>query len=121
MPNSKTIMEKLVVQGIIQIVMDVVQVTPKKRNNRVINPLKINKMHRKSRFLVGLATAAITFGCLWFSMGADHFNRGHKLCEREQCCMMEEHHRHCCDESKEIHADKVIIIKEVVKTDSIKK
>jgi hypothetical protein len=35
--------------------------------------------------------------------------------------MMEEHHRHCCDESKEIHADKVIIVKEVVERDSIKK
>lgn len=78
-------------------------------------------MHRRSRFLVGLATAAITFGCLWFSLGADHFNRGHKLCDREHGCMMEEHHRHCCEQSKEIHADKVIIVKEVVKTDTIKK
>lgn len=78
-------------------------------------------MHRRSRFLVGLATAAITFGCLWFTMGADNFNRGHKFCEREHCCAMEDHHRHCCDEPKEIHADKVIIVKEIVETDSIKK
>jgi len=77
-------------------------------------------MHRRSRFLVGLATAAITFGCLWVSMGQEHFNRGHKLCEREHCYMMEEHHRHCCEETKEIRTDKVIIIKEVVKNDSVK-
>jgi len=77
-------------------------------------------MHRKSRFLVGLATAAITFGCLWFSLGADHFNRGHKFCEREHGCMLEEHHRHCCEESREVHADKVIIVKEIIKSDTIK-
>jgi len=79
-------------------------------------------MHIKSGFLVGLAAAAITFGSLWFSLGPDHFNRGHKFCERERCCMMEEHHqKQCCDESKEIHASKVIIINEGAKTDSIVK
>lgn len=78
-------------------------------------------MHRRSRFLVSLGVAAITFGCLWFSMGAEHFNRGHKFCEREHCCVMEEHERHCGQETKEIHADKVIIVKEVIKADTIKK
>jgi len=78
-------------------------------------------MHRKSRFLVGLAVAAITFGSLWFGMGSDHFNRGHKLCDREYGCMKMKHHRHCCEEAKEIHTDKVIIVKEVIQTDSIKK
>jgi len=78
-------------------------------------------MHRRSRFLVSLGIAAITFGSLWLSMGAEHFNRGHKLCEREHCCMMEEHERHCGQETKEIHADKVIIVKEVIKADTIKK
>jgi hypothetical protein len=90
------------------------------QKKKVNNPLKTNAMHRKSGFLVGLAVAAITFGGLWFGMGSDHFNRGHKLCDREHSCMME-HHRHCCEEANEVHADKVIIIKEVVKTDSIKK
>jgi len=37
-------------------------------------------MHRKSRFLISLVIAAITFGTLWLSLGADHFNRGHKFC-----------------------------------------
>jgi len=78
-------------------------------------------MHRKSRFLVGLATTTITFCGLWFGLGSEHFNRGHKLCEREHCGMMEEHHRHCCEEGKEVHVDKVIIVKEIVQTDSIKK
>jgi hypothetical protein len=78
-------------------------------------------MHRRGRFIVGLATAAITFGCLWLSLGAGHFNRGHKLCEREQCCIATEHHKHCCEEPKEIHADKVIIVKEILETDSIRK
>jgi hypothetical protein len=92
----------------------------KRRINEVINPLETNKMYRRSRFLVGLAAAAITFSCLWFSMGLEYFNHGHKFCERGHGCMMEEHHRHCCEEAKEIRADKVIIVKEVVKTDSIK-
>ena len=78
-------------------------------------------MYRRSRFLVGLAAAAITFGSLWFAMGPEHFNRGHRFCHHEQCCMHEEHERNACEQVKEIHADKVIIIKEVVKTDSIKK
>jgi hypothetical protein len=43
-------------------------------------------MHRKSRFLVALAVAAITFGTLWLTMGEDQFNRGHRLCEHEHCC-----------------------------------
>lgn len=43
-------------------------------------------MHRKSRFTVALAVAAITFGTLWLTLGADQFNRGHQLCEHEHCC-----------------------------------
>ena len=43
-------------------------------------------MHRKSRFLVALAIAAITFGTLWLTLGPDQFNRGHRLCEHEHCC-----------------------------------
>lgn len=43
-------------------------------------------MHRKSRFTVALAIAAITFGTLWLTLGADQFNRGHQLCEHKHCC-----------------------------------
>jgi hypothetical protein len=43
-------------------------------------------MHRKSRFLISLAIAAIAFGTLWITLGADQFNRGHRLCEHEHCC-----------------------------------
>lgn len=43
-------------------------------------------MHRKSRFTVALAIAAITFGTLWLTLGADQFNRGHQICEHEHCC-----------------------------------
>ena len=72
-------------------------------------------MYRKSRFLVTLAAAAITFGCLWFSLGSDNFNRGHKFSEREHCGT------EMCGETKVIHADKVVIINDEVKTDSIVK
>jgi ATP/ADP translocase len=49
-------------------------------------PKKTIIMHRKSRFLVALAIAAITFGTLWLTLGSDQFNRGHRLCEHEHCC-----------------------------------
>jgi hypothetical protein len=58
----------------------------RQRNNQVTNLKKTIKMHRKSRFLVALAIAAITFGTLWLTLGADQFNRGHRLCEHEHCC-----------------------------------
>ena len=80
-------------------------------------------MHRRSRFLVGLAAAAITFGSLWFGMGSEHFNRGHRPCHRmmEHCCMMnEEHHKDCCEQPEE-GAKKVVVIEKVIKTDTIKK
>ena len=78
-------------------------------------------MHRKSRFLVGLATAAITFGSLWFTLGPSHFNRGHRM-----CCGMEHHcfrkeNSECCEQSEKQNTRKVIVIKELVKNDSIKK
>jgi len=60
---------------------------------------------RRNGFLIGLAVAALTFGGLWFGLGSDHFNRGHKLCEREHCCMMEHHQNHCGDEGKTIQAN----------------
>jgi len=60
---------------------------------------------RRNGFLLGLAVAALTFGGLWFGLGSDHFNRGHKFCEREHCCMMERHQNHCGDEGKTIQAN----------------
>ena len=59
---------------------------------------------RRNGFLLGLAVAVITFGGLWFGMGSDHFNRGHKMCEREHCGMMIHHQRPCCDEAKTVQA-----------------
>ena len=58
----------------------------RQRNNQVKNLKKTIIMHRKSRFLVALAIAAITFGTLWLTLGSDQFNRGHRLCEHEHCC-----------------------------------
>ena len=81
-------------------------------------------MYRRSRFLVGLAAAAITFASLWFTMGPEHFNRGHRMCHRmeQRCCMKEEREdNECGGQMEEHHGKKVIIIKEVIKTDSIKK
>ena len=60
---------------------------------------------RRNGFLIGLAVAALTFGGLWFGLGSDHFNRDHKLCEREHCCMMERHQNHCGDEGKTVQAN----------------
>ena len=78
-------------------------------------------MHRKSRFSISLGIAAITFGILWLSLGADHFNRGHKLCQNEYCnstCVAD---KYSDQHAKEIHADKVVIIQQVVKADTIQK
>jgi hypothetical protein len=89
----------------------------------VLQSKKNNIMYRKSRFLVGLATAAITFGSLWFGKGSEHFNRGHRPCRpmMEHCCMHEDHFRECDQgEHSKVH-EKVIVIKEVTKTDSVKK
>jgi len=58
----------------------------RQRNNQAINLNKSIKMHRKSRFSVVLAVAAITFGTLWLALGPDQFNRGHRLCQHEHCC-----------------------------------
>jgi hypothetical protein len=57
-------------------------------------------MYRKSRFLIALATAAITFGSLWFTLGSDHFNCGHRFCEYEHCCMQESHESHSSEQVK---------------------
>jgi len=79
-------------------------------------------MYRKSRFLVGLATAAITFGSLWFTLGPSHFNRGHRSCHTmmEHSCMHHSFSGECNEDVKMQKNEKVIIIKEVIKTDSVK-
>jgi len=44
-------------------------------------------MDRKSKFLISLSTAVITFGLLYATLGPEHFNRGHRGCHRtENCC-----------------------------------
>lgn len=73
---------------------------------------------RRTGFLIALSVATITFGSLWFGLGSENFNRGQKFCERDNCNIIE-HHNHCCEKNKEIKAEKVIIIKEVLKTDTI--
>jgi hypothetical protein len=80
-------------------------------------------MYRKSGFLVGLAAAAITFGSLWFTLGPSHFNHGHRSCHQriENSCM---HHpcSHVCNEDLNVQKnEKVIVIKKVIKTDSVTK
>ena len=80
-------------------------------------------MHRRSRFLVGLAAAAITFSSLWFALPG-HFNRGHRMCHpmERHCCMQQEREDdENCGQMEENHGKKVIIIKEVIKNDTIKK
>ena len=79
-------------------------------------------MSRKSRFLVGLTAAVLTFGGLFATMGPEHFNGGRPLCHLHEhhCCMQEENNRHCGKSTKVINADKVIVIKEVIKTDTVK-
>lgn len=79
-------------------------------------------MSRKSRFLVGFTAAALTFGGLFATMGPAQFNGGRPMCHPHghHCCMQEENYRHCDESTKVIKTEKVIIIKEVAKTDSAK-
>jgi hypothetical protein len=79
-------------------------------------------MHRRSGFIVALATAAITFGSLWFSMGPEHFNRGQRFCHaHEHCCMCDEHKTEVCGQPEKQPVKKVVEIKQAITTDSIKK
>jgi hypothetical protein len=85
-----------------------------------MNQLKNNYMHKKSAIVTAFVTAAITFTCLWFSLGPDHFNRGRNMCE--PCgngCMQIEHRQDCCDDHTKTSQKEVIVIKEVVKKDSV--
>ena len=45
-------------------------------------------MSHKSRFLVGLASAVITFSTLFATLGQDKFNCGRPMCHP--------HHQHSC-------------------------
>jgi len=60
-------------------------------------------MSRKSRFLVGLTAAALTFGGLFATMGPEHFNGGRPMCHPHEhhCCMQEQHDKHCADAPNE--------------------
>ncbi|MEI6556511.1 MAG: hypothetical protein WCL70_13055 [Paludibacter sp.] len=81
-------------------------------------------MHRKSLFFVWFASAAITFGGLWFGLGKDHFNRGHHMCHpmMERHCMMKEMDENECMEKPDNQKnEKVIVIKQAIKNDSVKK
>ncbi len=76
-------------------------------------------MSRKSRFLVGLTVSVLTFGGLWATMGHERFDS----CRHQRmvrCCMQEVQGRHCDASTKEINAEKVIVIKEVIKIDTVK-
>jgi hypothetical protein len=76
-------------------------------------------MSRKSRFLVGLSVAALTFGGLWSTMGPEKFNSCRPCHRMQHCCMHDECNKHCDESTKVINADKVIVVKEVIKQDSV--
>jgi hypothetical protein len=46
-------------------------------------------MKRRNRIVIVFATATVTFGILWLTMGAENFNRGNKLHHEHW-----EHHHH---------------------------
>ena len=46
-------------------------------------------MKRRNRIVIVLATAAVTFGMLWFTLGAENFNRGYRHHYKHW-----EHHHH---------------------------
>ena len=65
-------------------------------------------MSRKSRFIVGLTAAALTFGGLYATMGPDHFNGGRPMCHpHHHCCMQEQQDNHCSDTATDQKSDSV--------------
>ena len=46
-------------------------------------------MKRRNRIITFFATAVITFGTLWITLGAENFNRGYRHHAHW------EHHHHC--------------------------
>ena len=77
-------------------------------------------MNRKTRFLTGLAAAALSFGILYATLGPEHFNRGHRGCHRtENCCG--HHEMKNCDNDREFQGqEKGIENKGSIKPDSTK-
>ena len=55
-------------------------------------------MKKKNKIITVFATAAITFGTLWITLGEEGFNRGH----RHHHAHWEHHH---CDNHEDIQAD----------------
>jgi hypothetical protein len=60
-----------------------------KNLNKTKNKLKCNNMKRRNRIIIVFATAAVTFGILWFTLGAENFNRGYRHHNEHW-----EHHHH---------------------------
>ena len=55
-------------------------------------------MSGKSKFLIGLATAVITFGTLFATLGKQHFIHGCKPCHAmHHCCMQDENEMKNCN------------------------
>ena len=80
-------------------------------------------MSRKSKFLIGLATAIITFGALFATLGQDCFNKcGNRYHHRDNCCMDEMHQRHCDEGRRYKHCNYNVenCPKQEAKTDSVK-
>jgi hypothetical protein len=77
-------------------------------------------MNRKSKFIIGLSTAVITFGLLYATLGQQHFNRGHKCCHKtENCCGHQRMEK--CENSPEVGAkDGTMDKKASINTESTK-
>ena len=103
---------------VIMIVSAIVRIQKKKKQQSNLKTTK--NMSRKSRFLVGLIVAALTFGGLWATIGSEKFNSCRPCHRMHHCSMHEGNNRHCDESTKVINAEKVIVIKEVTKTDSVK-
>ncbi len=56
-------------------------------------------MYRRSRFIIGLIAAVVTFGGLMATMGPEHFQRAwHWHPRMENCCMYNDERMNRCDE-----------------------
>ena len=58
-------------------------------------------MYRRSRFLIGLLAAALTFGGLMATMGPDHFHRAMRWHHHmDNCCMYNDERSNQYDEDE---------------------
>jgi len=58
-------------------------------------------MYRRSRFLIGFLTAALTFGGLMATLGPEHFHRSLRWHHMGNCCMYhgyQDDRMNSCDE-----------------------